>query len=184
MHEKLRTAAAMKLLAAGLTLSLIATACAGDNSSTAPATQAAASQPAATTPAPMHFDATTMTIKGKKFSVELALSDAQTERGLMYRRSMDGDHGMLFVFDHPQGLQFWMQNTWIPLDIVFLDSTGTVVDIEKRKPMDTDAQGPKTPTQYVIELNAGTADKIGLQKGDHVDLPKESLKAGAGLSDK
>lgn len=178
---------AVVFLAAGFLVFSPAGCSDGGSSGSVPVVEAASTAPASAhpdDPPPMHFDATTMTIKGKVFTVELALTDAQTETGLMYRDKMADDHGMLFVFDHPQGLEFYMKNTRIPLDIVFLDAGGKVVDIEPRRPLDERAYGPAQPTQFVIELNAGTADKIGLARGDVVKIPDKYLKASPASTDK
>ena len=119
----------------------------------------------------MHFDSTTMTLKGKTFTIEIADTDAKTQRGLMNRDSMADDHGMLFIFPQPDHLEFYMKNTRFPLDIVFLDANRRVVAIEQRAPFDETSHGPAVPTQFVIELNLGTAKNIGLVRGDVVELP-------------
>jgi len=182
-------------LVVGAAVTTLPIACSGNNSpATTPAvTPAPTTQPASSPnaidsdprdPNPMTFATTNMTLKGKPFIMEIADTDAKTEHGFMYRKSLPADHGMLFVFPQATGLEFYMKNTLIPLDIVFLDSTGHVVDIEQRRPLDEEPHGPVTPTQFVIELYQGTAEKIGLQRGDRIDLPKEYLKGGAASSDK
>lgn len=152
----------------------------GTEAASAPTTTpATASAPAtATEPAtkPVAFESTTMTLKGKAFSIEVAQSTEQTERGLMYRDSMAEDHGMLFVMPRLDTWEFWMHNTRIPLDIIFIDRSGQVVEIHQRKAMDDTSMGPARPVQYVIELNMGTAQKIGLRRGDTVELPKKYLQ--------
>ena len=152
-------------------LCLLPAACTGDTA-TAPAKPATA--PAAT--APVAFDSTAMTLKGKAFTMEVAESDAQSERGLMYRDFMPDDHGMLFVMPSADTWGFWMHNTRIPLDIIFLDRAGKVLEIHNRAAFDETSRGPTYPAQYVIELNLGTAQKIGLRKGDIVEIPKKYLK--------
>ena len=129
-----------------------------------------------TTAPDMQFDTVAATIKDKPFTLEIADTDAKRERGLMFRKSMPADHGMIFVFDAPDNYRFWMKNTWIPLDIVFLDETGKVLEIEPRKANDLTSMGPDDPSHYVIELNAGAAANIGLAKGDHIELPQKILK--------
>jgi uncharacterized membrane protein (UPF0127 family) len=113
----------------------------------------------------------TVTIKNKPFQLELALTEDQHQRGLMYRASMPADHGMLFVFDKPDTYSFWMHNTLIPLDIIFLDPSGKVVDIHTRQSKDDTGIPPRDPALYVIELNAGTAKSLGLTVGDTIELP-------------
>jgi uncharacterized protein len=140
--------------------------------STAPAT-AASTAPATQ---PIAFATTTMTLKDKTFALEVAQTTAQTERGLMYRDSLPADHGMLFVMPYVDVWSFWMHNTRIPLDIIFLDRRGKVVDIHNRAPMDDTALGPPSPVQFIIELNLGTAQKIGLRKGDTLAIPARYLQ--------
>jgi uncharacterized membrane protein (UPF0127 family) len=107
-----------------------------------------------------------------KFSVELALTEPQREQGLMFRRNMAPDAGMLFDMDVPQNISMWMQNTYIPLDMLFLDSSGKVVDIKERAvPMSTDIIASRAPARYVIELNGGTVDRLGIKTGDRVTSP-------------
>jgi uncharacterized membrane protein (UPF0127 family) len=153
---------------------LAPTACNADTAA-APATDTApATRPA--DPPPIRFDSLALIIKGKEHTLEVAVTEAQHQRGLMYRDSMAHDHGMLFVFDSPRTLKFWMRNTRIPLDMIFLDRDGRVVDVLHAKPLDETSIGPDAPTQFVIELNANAADKLGLKKGDRIDLPAKYLK--------
>ena len=147
------------------TLLLMVSACTADTSATKPAP-----------PDDMHFDTVSATIKGKPFTLEIADTDDKRERGLMFRKSMAADHGMIFVFEVADSYRFWMKNTWIPLDIVFLDAGGKVIEVEARKAKDETSMGPDEPAKYVIELNAGTAETIGLTKGDRIDIPEKLLK--------
>jgi hypothetical protein len=115
---------------------------------------------------------TIVTVSGpRKFAVELALSEPQREQGLMFRRSMAPDAGMLFDMDAPQNITMWMKNTFIPLDMVFIDQ-GRIVDIHERAvPMSLDIISSRAPARYVVELNGGTADRIGAKIGDKVTSP-------------
>src|SRR5205823_14752892 len=79
---------------------------------------------------------TRMTIGSKAFTLEIADTDASREHGLMQRDSMPDDHGMIFVFDQDAQRSFWMKNTRIPLDIIYIDSAGKVVSIAAMKPYD------------------------------------------------
>ncbi len=100
-------------------------------------------------------------------------SDAPTrQQGLMHRKSMPEDHGMIFIFDYEEVLYFWMKNTLIPLDIVYLNRDGKVVAIRQMKPLDESSVGSHEPAQFAIELNAGQADKCGVKEGDIVRLPQ------------
>jgi uncharacterized protein len=108
----------------------------------------------------------------QKFKIELALSDAQMEQGLMFRRSLAPDAGMLFDFKRPVPVTMWMKNTLIPLDVVFLDAGGRVVDIHERAvPQSLDQIAAKGPARYVVELNGGTAARLGIRPGDRVTSP-------------
>ncbi len=149
----------------------------GCTADTSPASKPAPAKPAfPTATAPVTFDTTTMTLKGKPFAMEVAQTEAQTARGLMYRDSLPEDHGMLFVMPEEKIWDFWMHETRIPLDIIFLDKSGKVLEIHNRIPMDETGRGPASPNLYVIELNLGMAGKIGLQKGDIVEIPKKYIK--------
>jgi uncharacterized protein len=108
----------------------------------------------------------------QKFSIELALTDAQMEQGLMFRRSMAPDAGMLFDFKQPTPVTMWMKNTVIPLDMLFLDTSGKVIDIHERAvPYSTDIIASAMPSRYVIELNGGTVARLGIRLGDQVISP-------------
>ncbi|MEO6339736.1 MAG: DUF192 domain-containing protein [Caulobacteraceae bacterium] len=105
------------------------------------------------------------------FKVEIADDDAERERGLMCRVEMADDHGMIFDFQPPRSEQFWMKNTVLPLDMLFVSPGGRISAIVKQaKPFDETAvptNGPVT-VRAVIEINGGLADKLGLKVGDRV----------------
>jgi uncharacterized membrane protein (UPF0127 family) len=103
------------------------------------------------------------------FSVEIANTDAERERGLMYRKQMAADHGMLFDFQRDQPVSFWMHNTYIPLDMVFIASDGRIVRIaENAKPMSDDLIPSVLPIRAVLEINGGVARSLGIAVGDRV----------------
>ncbi len=110
------------------------------------------------------------TTKGKfPFDIELALTPAQMEQGLMYRRTMAADAGMLFDYGDPQPIAMWMKNTFIPLDMIFVAKDGKVVDVHERAvPMSLDTIESKVPAKAVIEVNAGTIARLGVRVGDTV----------------
>jgi len=87
----------------------------------------------------------------------------------MFRRSLPEDEGMLFVFEEPQMLEFWMKNTYVPLDIAFIASDGRILNIEAMKPLD---DGPryrsKGSARYAVEANRGWFDRHGVKPGDQV----------------
>jgi uncharacterized protein len=107
-----------------------------------------------------------------KFTIELAITEPEREQGLMFRRSLAPDAGMLFDMDLPTNITMWMKNTFIPLDMLFLDLGGRIVDIHERAvPQSTDIISTRAPARYVIELNGGTAERLGIKIGDRVTSP-------------
>ncbi|MCB9984007.1 MAG: DUF192 domain-containing protein [Rhodospirillales bacterium] len=103
------------------------------------------------------------------FNIELALTPRQQAQGLMYRTEMPEDSGMLFFFRVPRKLSFWMKNTLIPLDMVFVHPDGTIHHIHHNaKPQDETSITSKFPAKAVLELNGGTADKMGIKEGDQL----------------
>jgi uncharacterized membrane protein (UPF0127 family) len=108
----------------------------------------------------------------QKFKIELALTDAQMEQGLMFRRTLAPDAGMLFDFKMPTNVTMWMKNTVLPLDMLFLDERGRIIDLHERAvPYSTDIIASKAPARYVIELNGGTVERLGIKRGDQVTSP-------------
>lgn len=110
-------------------------------------------------------------LRGNEFKVELADNPSERERGLMYRDQMAADAGMLFLFDRQEPQAFWMKNTRIPLDILYYDESWTLVAWSlNTPPCSLGDQCPsypsRKPARYVLELNAGTAEKIGAKLGD------------------
>ena len=117
-----------------------------------------------------------MTLGGRDFTLEVADTDALRQKGLMRRDSMPKDHGMIFVFADEAERSFWMKNTRIPLDIVYVDAKGKIVSIKQMKPYDTRGTPSDGAAQYAIELNEGTANRVGIKAGERLELPK-GLKA-------
>ncbi len=111
------------------------------------------------------FDATCL-------KVEIAQTNAELERGLQYRQSMPRDEGMLFVFPQNVEAGFWMKNTLLPLDMIWINESQHVIHIEKNAPPCLQEKcptyGPKDPIRYVLETNAGFADATNLQIGQEV----------------
>lgn len=105
------------------------------------------------------------------FQVEVADEPAERSQGLMYRRQMDPAHGMLFDLSVNRQASFWMKNTYVPLDIVFIREDGTVDSIAQAEPLSTAVIPSKGPVRFALELLAGTAPRIGLAEGDRVRHP-------------
>lgn len=105
------------------------------------------------------------------FTVEIADDGAERARGLMFRDQMAADHGMLFVFPTEQPLAFWMKNTVLPLDLVFIDGKGQVRAVLPGTPFSETPISPGVPVRYVLELNQGTAARLSIDPGDQVRHP-------------
>jgi uncharacterized membrane protein (UPF0127 family) len=106
------------------------------------------------------------------FQVEIADNEATREHGLMDRRYMAPDHGMLFEFDRDEPVSFWMKNTYIPLDMIFIAPSGVVTHIAANaEPLSERVVPSGGPSIAVLELDGGTAASIGLRVGDKVRHP-------------
>jgi uncharacterized membrane protein (UPF0127 family) len=107
-----------------------------------------------------------------RFTVELAETPAEMQQGLMFRPSLAPDAGMLFDFKEPTSATMWMRNTLIPLDMLFVDGNGRIVNIAERTVPQSDAViAAAAPVRAVIELNGGTAARLGIRAGDRVVYP-------------
>jgi uncharacterized membrane protein (UPF0127 family) len=107
-----------------------------------------------------------------KFTVELATTPEQMAQGLMFRQSLAPDAGMLFDFVTPSMATMWMKNTLIPLDMLFVDAKGQTVNIHERAvPGSLETIAAAAPVRAVIELNGGTAARLGIRPGDRVVYP-------------
>jgi len=103
------------------------------------------------------------------FTVEIASTNEQRQYGLMYRKEMPENAGMLFDFGQSRRVTMWMENTILPLDMLFVDSTGTIRNIKQNAvPYSEDIIDSMTEVKYVIELNAGVTAKLGIKPGDKV----------------
>lgn len=103
------------------------------------------------------------------FNIELALTPAQHAQGLMHRTAMPEDSGMLFIFQSPRKASFWMKDTLIPLDMIFVHPDGTIHHIHHNaRPQDETSITAQFPAKAVLELNGGTADKLGIKEGDQL----------------
>jgi uncharacterized membrane protein (UPF0127 family) len=104
-----------------------------------------------------------------EFTVELATTPAQMAQGLMYRRALAPDAGMLFDYGTTQPVSFWMRNTYIPLDMIFISDTGRVAAIHERAvPLSEQPIPSPVPVRAVLEVNGGTAARLGIKPGDRV----------------
>ncbi len=102
----------------------------------------------------------------QKFDIEIAEIPDERQQGLMYRKSMSDKEGMLFLFEYPEPQSFWMHNTYISLDIIYLNEKLEVVSIQKNAKPQSDKPLPSgKPAQYVLEINGGLSDKLGIKPG-------------------
>ncbi|WP_345006682.1 DUF192 domain-containing protein [Snuella lapsa] len=105
--------------------------------------------------------------------IEIADTDYEIQTGLMYRNSMQNNQGMLFVFKDAQERYFYMKNTRIPLDIIFISENNAIVSFQKNaKPFDESSLPSNLPAKYVLEVNAGLIDTWGLNVGDSIRYNK------------
>lgn len=122
------------------------------------------------------FRQTSLTLRGPDgkehpFTIELALSNAERMQGLMYRKAMPADHGMLFDFGEERLVTMWMRNTVLPLDMLFIGSDGVVKTVRERAvPFSESIISSGEDVQYVLEVNAGTVKRLGLGPGSRIDL--------------
>jgi uncharacterized membrane protein (UPF0127 family) len=108
----------------------------------------------------------------RAFTVELATNDDERERGLMYRKELPEGRGMLFDFQHDRPVAFWMRNTYIPLDMIFIRGDGRILSIAENTQPLSDALVPSGgPVRAVLEVIGGTARKLGIAPGDRVESP-------------
>lgn len=109
------------------------------------------------------------------FIVEVADEREERERGLMFRESLEQGKGMIFIYDEPQPkLGFWMKNTYIPLDMIFIDENYEVIDYFENLQLCEELQCPhyvpNGTSQYILEVNAGVVQEIGLSRGDKAEI--------------
>ena len=116
-------------------------------------------------------------IKGHRLTAEVAATDAQRMQGLMHRRMLPENRGMLFVFSYSAPQSFWMMNTYIPLSIAFIDENGAIVNIADMKPLTTDSHSSAKPAKYALEMNQGWFTKRGIKAGAKVEGLKNAPPA-------
>lgn len=110
-------------------------------------------------------------IKGQEFFLEVADTNKKREKWLMWRKSMNENQGMIFVFDEEKEQSFWMKNTLIPLDMIWLDSSNTITEIQTTIPCKTEfCKSYLGVGDKVIELNGGMANKLWIKVGDTIKM--------------
>jgi hypothetical protein len=118
----------------------------------------------------------TLDINGRAVTAELAITHAEQERGLMYRKALPVDHGMLFVFEVPDRYSMWMENTTLPLAVAFIGSDGTILNIEEMQPLTRDHHTAAGDAWYALEMNAGWFARNGIKPGDRVRGLEQAAK--------
>jgi hypothetical protein len=104
-----------------------------------------------------------------RFTVEIARTFEQQEKGMMFRRSVPANHGMIFPYQPSQEVAFWMKNTLVPLDMIFIRSDGTIVRIVTAKPLSLDPVPSGEPIAAVLEIRGGRSAELGIAEGDRAD---------------
>ena len=160
----------MKRSAGPMLAALALAACLASCGSAPVANQA---QPAAPRKAPSGLDLVTLSVeghgRGHAFTVEMARTPAQQELGLMNRHGLAPDAGMLFPFDPPRPASFWMRNTLIPLDMIFIRPDGSIARIAANTvPMSETPVAVAEPMTAVLEIGGGRAAQLGIREGDRV----------------
>jgi uncharacterized membrane protein (UPF0127 family) len=136
--------------------------------------QAAVPSPLDRSPAGLEQTLLTIHSGGKdhRFTVEVARTPAEQQRGLMFRESLASDRGMIFPYEPPQPVAFWMKNTLIPLDMIFIRADGTIANIaENTVPLSLDSVPSSGDVAAVLEIAGGRAAELGIRAGDTVDWP-------------
>lgn len=112
---------------------------------------------------------TTLTINGYKLTAEVASTDAQRSTGLMHRRMLPENRGMLFIFPDIALHAMWMMNTYVPLSVAFLDSAGVIINIADMQPQTQTTHPALKPAKYALEMNLGWFSKRGIKAGAKVE---------------
>lgn len=104
-------------------------------------------------------------VGGETVKAEIARSPAEQARGLMYRRELGRNEGMIFVYEQERVLSFWMKNTFVPLDIAYIKADGTIATIRQMQPLSEAPHSSRVPVLYALEVNQGWFARHGVQEG-------------------
>ena len=107
-------------------------------------------------------------IKGHTLRVEVAVTDEEKRTGLMFRRSLGENSGMIFVYENEGRWAMWMKNTYVPLSVAFIDRNGRILNIEDMQPLTEDSHQSAGPAKYALEMNQGWFARNGIGKGDKI----------------
>lgn len=111
----------------------------------------------------------TLAINGHKITAEVAHTDSTRSQGLMHRRMLPENRGMLFVFERVERHAMWMMNTYLPLSVAFIDAQGAIINIADMAPHTTDAHGATQPAKFALEMNQGWFRKRGIGPGARLE---------------
>ena len=109
-------------------------------------------------------------INKKEYSFEIAATEEARKKGLMHKKKLNKNSGMLFVYPNKSYLSFYMKNTFIPLDIAFIDEQFRIVDIQQMEPLDETSIVSKKKAQFALEVNKGFFERVGLKVGDKLEV--------------
>jgi hypothetical protein len=123
-------------------------------------------------PEPQRLPTASITLGGKSIAVEVADTEETRQIGMMYRRKIGPDEGMLFVFPEIQPLAFYMRNTYVPLSIAFIRSNGEIVNIAHMEPLSLVSHRSRLPCRYALEMPEGWFERNGVKEGSFVVLDK------------
>jgi hypothetical protein len=169
----LRSLLSVGLMALGLTACRNPTPQPGD-------VRAPEAMPAAAARPPVQPGPLWVEIGGQRYTVEIADDPWEQQKGLMHRRHLPEHHGMLFIYDREAPMSYWMKNTWIPLDILYFNSRLELVAQQRQaQPCPTGTPCPSypsgVPARYVLEINGGQAEALGLKNGDRLTVRPDML---------
>jgi uncharacterized protein len=115
-------------------------------------------------------------INGNRITVEIARTAEQRRTGLMHRKHLDPDRGMLFVSERDEKLSFWMKDTVIPLSLAFIAKDGTITKIHHMRPLSHKSIVSERSVRFALEVNQGYFDEHGIEAGDTVEFPEQFLR--------
>lgn len=113
----------------------------------------------------------TLTVNGRQILAEVAMTETERNRGLMFRKNLDDGKGMLFVFDSDQKVAFWMKNTSLPLSIAYIASDGTITQILDLVPFSEEGRPSERSVRYALEVPRGWFGRAGVGTGDRISIP-------------
>lgn len=116
------------------------------------------------------FPKTQIKIKDKIYKIEVAAKDTEKSLGLMFRKKLDKNSGMIFIYPKSQYLYFYMKNTFISLDIAFIDENYTIIDIQSMEPLDETTIPSKGKAMFALEVNRDFFKRIGVNVGDKIEF--------------